>query len=54
MIRIIGGVWRGRRLRVADRPGLRPTPDRIRETLFNWLTPVLDGARCLDAFAGTG
>ena len=53
-IRIIGGEWRGRRLAVADRPGLRPTPDRIRETLFNWLAPVVPGARCLDLFAGTG
>ena len=53
-IRIIGGEWRGRRLTVADQPGLRPTPDRIRETLFNWLAAVVPGARCLDLFAGTG
>jgi len=53
-IRIIGGDWRGRRLTVTDSPGLRPTPDRVRETLFNWLMPVIAGARCLDAFAGTG
>ena len=53
-IRIIGGQWRGRRLPVAHQPGLRPTPDRIRETLFNWLAPVISGARCLDLFAGTG
>ena len=53
-IRIIGGQWRGRRLPVADQPGLRPTPDRIRETLFNWLATVIPGARCLDLFAGTG
>ena len=53
-IRIIGGEWRGRKLTVADQPGLRPTPDRIRETLFNWLAAVIPGARCLDLFAGTG
>src|SRR5690606_11919673 len=51
---IIGGTWRGRRLAVAGGPALRPTPDRIRETLFNWLAPALPGARCLDLFAGTG
>lgn len=53
-VRIIGGRWRGTRLLVADRPGLRPTPDRVRETLFNWLMPVLPGARVLDLFAGSG
>ncbi len=53
-VRIIGGEWRGRRLPVADAPGLRPTGDRIRETLFNWLAPLLPGSRCLDLFAGTG
>lgn len=53
-LRIIGGRWRGRRLDVVDRPGLRPTPDRVRETLFNWLAPILPGARCIDLFAGTG
>lgn len=53
-IRIIGGQWRGRKLAVGDAPGLRPTGDRARETLFNWLQPVLGGARCLDLFAGTG
>ena len=53
-IRIIGGLWRGRKLTVADRPGLRPTPDRVRETLFNWLAGSVGGARCLDLFAGTG
>jgi len=53
-LRIIGGRWRGRRLAIAEAPGLRPTPDRVRETLFNWLAPVIDGARCLDLFAGTG
>lgn len=53
-IRIIGGQWRRTRLSVAQRPGLRPTPDRVRETLFNWLGQDLTGWRCLDAFAGTG
>jgi 16S rRNA (guanine966-N2)-methyltransferase len=53
-IRIIGGRWRGTRLDVADAPGLRPTSDRVRETLFNWLLPVLPGARVLDLVAGTG
>ena len=53
-VRIIGGRWRGTRLPVADLPGLRPTPDRVRETLFNWLQPVLPGARVLDLFAGSG
>lgn len=53
-VRIIGGSWRGRKLVVADRPALRPSPDRIRETLFNWLSPYIAGARCLDPFAGTG
>jgi 16S rRNA (guanine966-N2)-methyltransferase len=53
-IRIIGGRWRGTRLPVADMDGLRPTSDRVRETLFNWLAPVLPGARVLDLFAGSG
>lgn len=53
-IRLIGGRWRGTRLDVPARPGLRPTSDRVRETLFNWLMPHLPGARVLDAFAGTG
>jgi len=53
-VRIIGGRWRGRRLPVPDLPGLRPTPDRVRETLFNWLAPEIEGARCLDLFAGSG
>jgi 16S rRNA (guanine966-N2)-methyltransferase len=53
-VRIIGGLWRGRRLPVPDQSGLRPTPDRVRETLFNWLAPYLPGAACLDLFAGTG
>jgi 16S rRNA (guanine966-N2)-methyltransferase len=53
-VRIVGGDWRGTRLPVADAAGLRPTPDRVRETLFNWLQPVLPGARVLDLFSGTG
>ena len=53
-IRIIGGQWRRTRLKVLDKPGLRPTPDRVRETLFNWLGQDLSGWRCVDAFAGTG
>ena len=53
-IRIIGGQWKRTKLKVADRPGLRPTPDRVRETLFNWLGQDLTGWQCLDAFAGTG
>ena len=53
-IRIIGGAWRGTRLEVPASPGLRPTSDRVRETLFNWLQPVLPGARVLDLFAGSG
>ncbi|PWC17545.1 16S rRNA (guanine(966)-N(2))-methyltransferase RsmD [Brenneria roseae subsp. roseae] len=53
-IRIIGGQWRGRKLPVPDSPGLRPTTDRVRETLFNWLAPVIQEARCLDCFAGSG
>jgi 16S rRNA (guanine(966)-N(2))-methyltransferase RsmD len=53
-VRIIGGQWRRTRLPVADKPGLRPTPDRVRETLFNWLGQDLSGWRCVDAFAGTG
>ena len=53
-VRIIGGQWKRSRLPVADRPGLRPTPDRVRETLFNWLRQDLIGWQCLDAFAGTG
>lgn len=53
-IRIIAGDYRGRRLAVADLPGLRPTPDRVRETLFNWLGQWLHGLSCLDLFAGTG
>ncbi|MFC3682760.1 16S rRNA (guanine(966)-N(2))-methyltransferase RsmD [Hydrogenophaga luteola] len=53
-VRIIGGQWKRSKLPVADRPGLRPTPSRVRETLFNWLGQDLSGWRCLDAFAGTG
>jgi len=53
-LRIIGGQWKRSKLPVADVPGLRPTPDRVRETLFNWLGRDLDGWRCLDAFAGAG
>lgn len=53
-VRIIGGSWRGRRIAVPDLPGLRPTPDRVRVTLFNWLSGHLPGARCLDLFAGSG
>ena len=54
LLRIIGGEWRSRKLRFADVPGLRPTPDRVRETLFNWLQMQVPGARCLDLFAGSG
>jgi 16S rRNA (guanine966-N2)-methyltransferase len=53
-LRIIGGSLRNSRLDVPELPGLRPTPERVRETLFNWLAPVIDGARCLDLCAGTG
>ena len=53
-VRIIAGTWRRRRLIVPKVRGLRPTPDRVRETLFNWLDPWLPGARCIDLFAGTG
>ena len=60
-VRIIGGQWKRTRLAVADKPGLRPTPDRVRETLFNWLASLagagggmLPGWHCFDAFAGTG
>ena len=54
VLRIIAGSWRGRKLRFPPSPGLRPTPDRVRETLFNWLGSRLPGARCLDLFAGSG
>lgn len=53
-LRIIAGEWRGRRLSFPDSDGLRPTGDRVRETLFNWLQPYIPGARCLDLFAGSG
>jgi len=53
-VRLIGGLWKRTKLPVADRPGLRPSPDRVRETLFNWLGQDLTGWRVLDAFAGTG
>ncbi len=53
-IRLIGGHWKRIKLKVADKPGLRPTPDRVRETLFNWLGQQMGGMRCMDAFAGTG
>jgi len=54
VVRIVGGAWKRSKLPVADKPGLRPTPDRVRETLFNWLGQDLSGWRCLDAFAGSG
>ncbi|MEI8028759.1 MAG: 16S rRNA (guanine(966)-N(2))-methyltransferase RsmD [Comamonadaceae bacterium] len=53
-VRLIGGQWKRTKLAVLDKPGLRPTPDRVRETLFNWLGQDLTGWRCIDAFAGTG
>ena len=53
-VRIIGGHWRSRQVQVIDQQGLRPTTDRVRETLFNWLNPYLNGSRCLDLFAGSG
>ena len=53
-MRIIGGAWRRRVLKFPDSEGLRPTPDRVRETLFNWLGQELDGWHCLDLFAGSG
>ena len=53
-LRIIAGKWRGRTLTFADHPAIRPTPDRVRETLFNWLQPTISGLRCLDLFAGSG
>jgi 16S rRNA (guanine966-N2)-methyltransferase len=54
VLRIIGGSWRGRKLRFPQGPDIRPTPDRVRETLFNWLGGRVAGARCLDLFAGSG
>ncbi len=53
-LRIIGGTNRGRKLRFPEGVAIRPTPDRVRETLFNWLQPMIHGARCLDLFAGSG
>jgi 16S rRNA (guanine966-N2)-methyltransferase len=53
-VRIIGGRWKRSKLPVLDKPGLRPTPDRVRETLFNWLGQDLSGWHCIDVFAGTG
>jgi 16S rRNA (guanine966-N2)-methyltransferase len=53
-LRIIGGEWRSRKLAFPEAPGLRPTPDRVRETLFNWLSPQVVGAKVLDPFAGSG
>ena len=52
--RIIAGQWRSRKFSFPDLPDLRPTPDRVRETLFNWLAPYISGARCLDLYAGSG
>jgi 16S rRNA (guanine966-N2)-methyltransferase len=54
VLRIIGGTWRGRKLRFPAAAAIRPTPDRVRETLFNWLAGAVPGARCLDLFAGSG
>ena len=53
-VRVIAGEWRGRRIPIPDGTTVRPTPDRVRETLFNWLREMVEGARCLDLFAGTG
>lgn len=53
-VRIIGGKYRGKKLYFPESEGLRPTPDRVKETLFNWLMHDIQGARCLDAFAGSG
>jgi 16S rRNA (guanine966-N2)-methyltransferase len=53
-VRIIGGAWRSRKLKFPAISGLRPTPDRVRETVFNWLTPIIQGANCLDLFSGSG
>lgn len=53
-VKIIGGRWRGRKIALRSGAGLRPTPNRVRETLFNWLAPHIAGARCLDLFAGSG
>ncbi len=53
-LRMIGGQWRHQQITFPDTPGLRPTHDRVRETLFNWLTPYIEGASCLDLFSGSG
>jgi len=53
-VRIVAGKYRGRRLQIIESPGFRPTPDRVKETVFNWLQPYLPGSRCLDLFAGSG
>ncbi len=53
-VRIIAGQWRGSRISLPDGLAARPTPDRVRETVFNWLAPIIEGAHCLDLFAGTG
>ena len=53
-IRIIGGKWRGRKLSVLDKQGLRPTTDRVKETLYNWLMPIIQNSNCLDCFSGSG
>lgn len=53
-LRIIGGQWRGKRIRFTPAEGLRPTPDAVRETLFNWLQGEIEGKRCLDLYAGSG
>lgn len=53
-VRIIGGTWRGRKLTILEAAAVRPTPDRVRETLFNWLAAIVPGAVCLDLFAGSG
>ena len=53
-VRIIGGFWRSRLVDIIDYPGLRPSTDRVRETVFNWLAPDMDGAKVIDLFAGTG
>lgn len=53
-LRVIAGRWKGRKLEFLDLPGVRPTPNRVRETLFNWLAPHLEGTACLDLFAGSG
>ncbi len=54
VVRIVGGMWRSRKISFPDAQGLRPTPDRVRETVFNWLQPVISGSRCLDLFSGSG